>query len=187
MKKRSIVWIAALCLFGITAAATAGDAPPAAAGAGSFTLTSAAFLPGGEIPAIYTCDGEDISPPLKWSHVPAGTKSFALVMDDPDAPAGDFIHWVLFNIPASCTDLSESMSGSALPAGAIEGKNDFHRIGYGGPCPPPGNAHRYILTLFALDTILRLPPGITSARLMEAVSGHVLARTELTGKFKRSR
>ena len=187
MKTRYGALIAIFCLFGFTIAAVADGAPSAASTTGSFALLSPAFAPGGTIPAIYTCGGENISPPLKWSNVPAGAKSLALVVDDPDAPIGDFIHWVIFNIPADATGLTEALSAGALPAGAIEGENDFHQSGYGGPCPPPGKPHRYFFTLFAVDTVLSLPTGITKATLMNALTDHVVARAQLMGKFKRSR
>lgn len=117
------------------------------------SVLSPAFQEGDRIPSKYTCQGEDVSPPLTWSEPPAGTQSFALVMDDPDAPVGVFTHWVLFNILSDSRQLAEAMPTQAqLTSGALQGKNDFGSIGYGGPCPPPGRAHRYQFTLYALET-----------------------------------
>ena len=150
-------------------------------------LKSAAFQPGGMIPAKYTCDGEDISPPLNWSDPPAGTKSFALISDDPDAPVGTWVHWVIWNIPAATRALEENLPKMAsLPNGAKQGTTDFRRIGYGGPCPPSGT-HRYFFKLYALDTTLNLPASTTKKDLEKAMGGHILAQTELMGKYQRRR
>src|SRR3989304_2756237 len=119
----------------------------------SIQLTSSAFTDGSPIPARHTCDGPDVSPMLKWSGAPAGTKSFALICDDPDAPAGTWVHWVIYGIPPDTTDLPEGVPpDETLPDGSRQGKNDFGRIGYGGPCPPPGKPHRYYFKIYALDT-----------------------------------
>src|SRR6266540_1402431 len=126
----------------------------------AFSLTSTAFTDGAAIPVKYTCDGADVSPPLAWSGAPAGTKSFALICDDPDAPRGTWVHWVLFNLPAQEKELAEGTPTSArLPNSARQGKNDFGNIGYGGPAPPKGKPHRYFFKLYALDQTLDLPEG----------------------------
>ncbi len=148
-------------------------------------LKSKAFEPGGLIPAKYTCDGEDISPPLNWSDTPAGTKTFALISDDPDAPVGTWVHWVIWNISASARALDENLPKSAsLPNSAKQGTTDFRRIGYGGPCPPSGT-HRYFFKLYALDMTLDLPASTTKKDLEMAMQGHILAQAELIGKYRR--
>ncbi len=151
-----------------------------------FILTSDAFGRMEEIPSKYTSDGENLSPPLAWSGAPPGTKSFALVVDDPDAPGNVWVHWVLYNIPAGAKVLPEGAgNGKApLPEGAAEGLNDWGRKGYGGPSPPSGR-HRYFFKLYALDTVLSLPAPPTKAALEEAMKGHVLAEAELVGTYKR--
>jgi len=148
-------------------------------------ISSRAFEAGGMIPSKYTCDGEGISPPLHWSDPPAGTQSFALVSDDPDAPVGTWVHWVVWNIPATARALDENLAKKeSLPSGANQGTNDFRRIGYGGPCPPSGT-HRYFFKLYALDTTLSLPPHTTKSVLDKAMRGHILAQAELMGKYRR--
>ncbi len=150
-------------------------------------LTSSAFKDGEMIPPKYTCDGENISPPLNWSGIPEGTKSLALINDDPDAPVGDWVHWIVFNIPPNTKELKESASNKKLlPKGAIEGLNDWNRIGYGGPCPPSG-IHRYFFKLYALDCELSLKQGATKKQLLEAIKGHVLSQAELIGKYQRKK
>jgi hypothetical protein len=150
-------------------------------------LTSKAFQQGVAIPSLYTCDGKDISPPLEWKDAPAGTKSFALICDDPDAPAGTWVHWVIYNIPPGATALREGMPKDAkLPDGSLHGVNDFGRTGYGGPCPPSGT-HRYYFKLYALDSTLLLPPKASKQRVEEAMEGHLLAQAELMGTYRRSR
>jgi Raf kinase inhibitor-like YbhB/YbcL family protein len=151
----------------------------------AFEITSSVFSEGEMIPTRYTCDGPDVSPDLTWSGVPEATKSMALICDDPDAPMGTWVHWVLFNIPADTSGLPGEISSDAtLESGARHGTNDFGRLGYGGPCPP-GGAHRYFFTLYALDTELDLESGITKAQLLEAIKGHILAEAQLMGKYKR--
>ena len=148
-------------------------------------ITSSAFEDGGLIPPQYTCDGEDISPPLQWDAVPEGTKSVALICDDPDAPIGTFVHWVLFNLPADTKELAEGIpKGTTLPNGAQQGTSDFGRIGYGGPCPPSGT-HRYFFRIYALDTQIDLAPGARKPDLLNAMQGHILAQGQLMGKYKR--
>jgi Raf kinase inhibitor-like YbhB/YbcL family protein len=149
-------------------------------------VTSAKFDPGGMIPAKYTCDGLDVSPPLAWTEgVPGGTRSFALIVDDPDAPSGTFTHWVLFNLPAQATGLPENVPREpTLSNGARQGTNGFRRIGYGGPCPPSGQ-HRYFFKLYALYAALDLRDGAAKDELTEAMRGHVLAEAELMGRYAR--
>lgn len=148
----------------------------------TITVTSSAFAQGAAIPARYTCGGADVSPPLAWSGVPAGAKSVALTMVDPDAPGRAFTHWVLFNMPAATSSLPE---GGPLPAGSVEGRNDFGGIGYRGPCPPSGRPHHYHVAVYALDTSPRLDRGATEPAFAGAIRGHVVASGELVGTFKR--
>lgn len=150
-------------------------------------VKSPAFLTGNLIPAQYTCDGEDISPPLQWDAPPPGAKSFALVVEDPDAPNRPFTHWVLYNLPAECSQLPENIAkASNLLKNAVQGKNDFGNLGFGGPCPPSGS-HRYFFKLFALSQALNLPPGATKRDLLKAMDGHVLDTAELMGRYARQR
>ncbi len=156
----------------------------------AFTLESPAFEHGAPIPVGHTCDGEDISPRLEWTEAPAVTKSFALLVDDPDAPVGNWVHWVVFDLPASARSLPEGIPKDGRlrdPAGAIQGKNDFGRLGWGGPCPPPGKSHRYFFKLLALDVRLGLPPGASKADVERAARGHVQARAETFGTYARRR
>jgi len=148
----------------------------------SMTVTSQAFGQGAAIPARYTCSGADVSPPLSWSGAPDGTKSLALTVIDPDAPGKPFVHWVVFNVPATATDLGE---GARPPEGSTEGRNDFGSNGYRGPCPPPGSPHHYHFKLYALDTELTLRSGASESSFQDAIKGHVLASGELVGTFKR--
>ena len=148
-------------------------------------LTSTAFSEGGMIPAQYTCNGPDVSPPLNWEDVPERTKSLALVADDPDAPVGTWVHWVLYNLPADSRELQEDLPKTkVLPNGAIQGTNDFRKIGYNGPCPP-GGTHRYFFKLYALDELVDLNPGARKKDLLDAMKGHILAECQLMGKFSR--
>jgi Raf kinase inhibitor-like YbhB/YbcL family protein len=149
-------------------------------------LTSTAFTAGATIPSSCTCEGENVSPPLAWTGTPAGTRSLALVVDDPDAPRRRWVHWVIWNLPPAMQGLPPGVSNDAtLAGGGRQGRNDFGRVGYGGPCPPPGPAHHYVFTLFALDAVLGLAPGATRAELSRAMDGHVLATAELVGTFRR--
>jgi Raf kinase inhibitor-like YbhB/YbcL family protein len=150
-------------------------------------ITSSAFTEGNMIPAKYTCDGQDISPPLEWKDVPAGIKSFALICDDPDAPMGTWVHWVVYNIPSTISKLDENVKHELVfKNGMMQGNNDWPKIGYGGPCPPNGT-HRYYFKLYALDTILPIKPGASKAQLLNAIKGHTLAESQLMGKYKRQR
>jgi Raf kinase inhibitor-like YbhB/YbcL family protein len=149
-------------------------------------LTSSAIRAGQAIPAIHSCDGEDRSPDLAWSEIPVQTRSFALVVDDPDAPRGTWVHWVLFNLPADAIELSAGVPRAPeLPSGARQGVNDSGDIGYGGPCPPAGAPHRYFFRLYALDCTLNLPPGVNRSDLDAAMTGHILADATLMGTYQR--
>ncbi len=158
----------------------------AGGGVMALELTSPVFKNGEFIPDKYTGEGEDISPPLEWSSAPADTKSFALISDDPDAPMGTWVHWVLYNIPADKKGLPEKIKKDGLlPDGSMQGMTSFGSTGYGGPYPPPGAAHRYFFKLYALGTKLNLKPGLTKKALLDAIKGRVIAEAELMGKFKR--
>ena len=146
-------------------------------------ISSPAFQNGEPIPRKHTCDGEDLSPALKLEGLPAGTKSIALIMDDPDAPGGTYVHWVVAGIPAGTTSLGEG----SVPAGALQGTNHFRHTNYGGPCPPPGNPHRYYFKFYALDTELKLSGAPTKEQVLEAMRGHILAEGQLMGTYQRAR
>lgn len=157
----------------------------------SLTLTSPAFAHQGEIPALYTCEGADISPALAWAGLPAGTRSLVLIVDDPDAPDPaapkmTWVHWVLYNLPVSAAGLPEAVKPADLPAGTLEGINDWQRTGYGGPCPPIGR-HRYFHKLYALDTLLPDLGRPTKLQLEKAMAGHILGQAELLGTYQKSR
>jgi Raf kinase inhibitor-like YbhB/YbcL family protein len=152
----------------------------------TFSLKSSAFASGAEISKKFTCVAADVSPALEWSGGPANTGSFALIMDDPDAPAGVWVHWVLWNLPAGAHSLPESVAKrEQLEDGSRQGANDFRKIGYNGPCPPPGKPHRYFFHLYALDAKLALAPGATRQELDAAMKGHVLGQAEYMGTFRR--
>ncbi len=152
----------------------------------SFTLTSSAFSDGARIPDSHTCTGDDLSPPLAWSGAPKGTQSFALIVEDPDAPSGTFIHWVLYNLPSTLNGLSEGVpQDEQVDSGALNGRNDFGGMGYRGPCPPPGKPHRYFFILRALDIQLTPKSGMTKTQLERAMQGHVLAEARLMGTYSR--
>jgi Raf kinase inhibitor-like YbhB/YbcL family protein len=150
-----------------------------------FQLKSSAFSNGDAIPRKFTCDGPDVSPSLSWNDPPPGTKAFALIVDDPDAPAGTWVHWVLYDLPDSVRELPEGVPKTKdLEIGARQGANDFRRIGYSGPCPPRGATHRYSFRLYALDRPTQLPAGAAKGDLERAMKGHILAQSELIGRFK---
>lgn len=154
------------------------------------TITSAAFSPDGPIPRAHTCDGADQSPPLTWTGVPEGTRQLALIVDDPDAPGRTFVHWVLYGVAPTATGLPAGVAKDGTltrPVTALQGINDFRRTGWNGPCPPPGPAHRYLFTLYALDTELKLSPGATNAVVVMAMKGHILEQAQLVGRYGRSR
>jgi Raf kinase inhibitor-like YbhB/YbcL family protein len=161
----------------------------AASGADGMRLSSAAFGEGQPIPRPYTCEGRDVSPPLAWDGVPAGAKSLALIVDDPDAPDPAaprviWVHWVLYNLPASAGGLSEAVATGALPPGTLQGINDWGRAGYGGPCPPVGR-HRYFFKLYALDSVLPDLQQPSKAAVMGAMHGHVMGESHLTGTYRK--
>lgn len=152
----------------------------------SIQITSTAFAGGQPIPEKYTCAGPDVSPPLQWTNAPAGVKSFALIADDPDAPMGTWVHWVIYHVPPTTTALAENTPPAPeLPDGSRQGINDFRQVGYGGPCPPPGKPHRYYFKLYALDRVLDLQPGATRKDIETAMRGHVLAEGHLIGTYQR--
>ncbi len=152
---------------------------------GSLTVTSTAFGEGDMVPKQYTCDGRDVSPPLSWSGIPEGTKSIALICDDPDAPVGTWVHWVVYDMPPSTPGLPEhATAAGGLPRGAKQGMNDFRKMDYGGPCPP-GGTHRYFFRVYALDRELGLREGATRAELVKSMEGHILAQGQLMGRYSR--
>jgi Raf kinase inhibitor-like YbhB/YbcL family protein len=184
MNARMNLWFA-ITLFGclLTASCAADNNPPKTM---SIQITSAAFADGQPIPAKYTCDGNNVSPPLQWTNPPANTKSFALIADDPDAPAGTWVHWVLYDLPPDTIELPEGVAKTqAISNGAKQGLNSWPRLGYGGPCPPPGKPHRYSFKIYALDTMPGLKPGATKKDLLKAMEGHVLAEGQLMGTYQR--
>ena len=161
-------------------------ATASASGTG-FTIKSAAFQPDAPIPSGHTCDGADTSPPIEWSGEPAGTRSFALIVHDPDAPAGDWLHWAAWNIPAGTHTLATGVpKKESLPDGTRQGVNDFGKRGYGGPCPP-GGTHHYVFELHALDAMLTLPADAPRDQIEKAIQGHLLATAKLTGTYQRRR
>jgi Raf kinase inhibitor-like YbhB/YbcL family protein len=151
------------------------------------SVRSTAFDEGGRVPKQYTCDGADVSPPLDWGGAPQKTRTFALVCNDPDAPRGDWVHWVIFDLPAGAKGLPANAGPQGrekLAGSGTQGRNDFGKIGYNGPCPP-GGSHRYVFRLYALDAELSLAPGATRAELVKAMQGHILAQAQLTGTYAR--
>ena len=153
----------------------------------AFQIQSPAFANGAPIPAKFTCDGSDVSPALAWMGAPPGTKSFVLVCEDPDAPGGTWVHWVIYAIPSKETGLAEGVPpAKGLPNGAVQGANSWRRTGYGGPCPPRGKPHRYFFRLYALNTDPRLGPGATTDQLFKAIESRILGQAELMGTYGRS-
>ena len=156
------------------------------ANAMTFAISSTSFANGGEIPKRFTCDGADVSPELSWTQPPAGAQTFALIADDPDAPVGTWTHWVAFDLPPTSTGLPENVPTiDQLPNGGYQGRNDFRKIGYGGPCPPAGKSHRYFFKLYALDRQLKLKPGASKQELEQAMRGHILGQSEWVGRYRR--
>ena len=180
--KKTIAFLVVLCLWLTLASCKPAQPEETLEGEAEMVIqvTSTAFTDGSNIPSKHTCDGKDVSPELAWSGVPQGAKSLAIIMDDPDAPGRVFVHWVLFNIPASIEELPEGVSGIGLP-----GTNNFRKMGYNGPCPPSGSAHRYFFKLYALDQELKLSSGTSKADLENAMKDHILATGQLTGKYGR--
>lgn len=195
----SVGWLC-LAVLSVQLAACSGGAPPAATSAPQSTavqsdeakgddtmeLTSTAFAYGEAIPVQYTCDGANSSPPLAWRNVPAGAKSLALICDDPDAPGRTWVHWVIYNLSPTQSELPEGVAAQeTVLDGAVQGINDFKKIGYGGPCPPKGGPHRYFFKLYTLDTKLALGPRATKQQALQAMEGHIVAQAELMGTYKR--
>lgn len=180
-RKRVTIFMAALAVAVVLPAAADRTEEEAM----SIEVTSSAFVHEGLIPRRYTCDGEDISPPLVWRGLPEGTMSLALIVDDPDAPRRTWVHWVIFNLPPGSGNLPENVPPQlSLPGDSRQGMNDFGRVGYGGPCPPAG-MHRYYFRIYALDSLLDLAPGSTKEALLKAMAGHILGEGELMGKYRR--
>jgi Raf kinase inhibitor-like YbhB/YbcL family protein len=178
-KSRHALWTLA-AIFAALGAAAAADKP------GQMEIKSPAFRNGGEIPRKHTCDGGDASPRLTWTEAPPGSQTFALIADDADAPGGTWVHWVIYDLPATTKELPEGIAaGETLDTGAKQGVNDFRKTGYGGPCPPPGAAHRYYFRLYALDAATNLKPRATKKQVLDAIKGHVVAEAELMGKYGR--
>jgi Raf kinase inhibitor-like YbhB/YbcL family protein len=151
----------------------------------TITIASAAFKDKEPIPSAYTCDGADVSPPLAWSTIPAAAKSFVLIVDDPDAPMGTWVHWVVYDLPPTRAALDENIPKTdTVPGGGKQGRSDFNRVGYNGPCPPSGT-HRYFFKIYALDTMLNLPSGKSKQEVEKAMKGHVVGKGELVGTYKR--
>ena len=162
-----------------------GCSAPLGAQSAAFSISSPRFPNGGAIPKQFSCDGADVSPPLSWTEPPAGSMSFALLVDDPDAPAGNWNHWVMWNLPASARSLPEGMGKSRrFPDGSTQGLNDFRKVGYNGPCPPANKPHRYHFQLFALDRKLSITGDAGKPELEVAMKGHIVAKAEWTGTFQ---
>jgi Raf kinase inhibitor-like YbhB/YbcL family protein len=184
VSQSSFAILALVCLAACGGASAPAPATSPAGGSApqSFSLISTAFAEGQAIPAKYTCDGEDRSPPLRWDGAPAA-QSFALIVDDPDAPGGTFTHWVLYDIPAAQRELPEGLAAGAL---GVAGRTGFGKAGYGGPCPPPGAPHRYVFTLSALDVAtLKLPANAPRSDVEAAMRGHILGQARLMGRYER--
>lgn len=181
--KTTILLVAAGALTTVFAAQCTAQ-PPAARS--EFKLTTSAFAPGRTIPARFTCSGENVSPALSWTSPPDGTRSLALIVEDPDAPAGTWVHWVVYDLPAQLRRLPENLPhAERLANGGRQGINDFRKTGYGGPCPPRGKPHRYFFLLYALDAPLDLPARATRSQVDAAMRGHILAEARLMGRFGR--
>jgi Raf kinase inhibitor-like YbhB/YbcL family protein len=179
MKIISSILISMITIYvSVAFAETPTDAKPTS----NMTLTTNAFLDKLAIPTLYTCDGKNVSPQLSWAEIPAKTATLAIIMKDVDAPKGTFYHWVLYNLPKSTTELPE---GTSVPAGASIGKNNFDKAEYNGPCPPKGNAHTYVFTLYALDNKLQLPKNASAEDVLSAMKNHIIGQIELTGVYSR--
>jgi len=178
--------LAVLLLIVSVSAGHARAIPHEEGGTMAFSISGPSFQNGGNIPKKYTCEGADVSPELHWTAPPAGTQSLALIADDPDAPVGTWTHWVLYDLPAQTTSLPEGVPKmDELASGGRQGRNDFRKIGYGGPCPPAGKPHRYFFKLYALDKKLDLKSGAGKQELEQAMQGHILGQTEVMGKYQR--
>ena len=178
--------LTAMLLAGLVSAGCSQEPKSATGHVAEIQLTSAAFADGQPIPVKYTADALDISPPLAWSNAPADAKSFALIADDPDAPAGDWTHWVIYDLPPATATLAEDqLKVAQFRNGTKQGLNDFKKTGYNGPAPPPGKAHRYYFKLYALDATTSLAPGAAKADLLKAMDGHLLGEGQLMGTYQR--
>ncbi len=177
------VALAILALYHVRPAAVEGGG--AVGAAATIRVYSPAYGNGSAIPAQYTCDGADISPPLAWSGVPQGAKSLLVEMVDPDAPGGEFIHWVIYNISPNSTGLPQGVPPAAATAYGLQAVNDFGEVGYGGPCPPPGRPHRYIVLVLALNTTLEVPPGAPARQVLRAAGPYVVGLGSLVGLYGR--
>ena len=191
MDMRTRLLVGSCCVAALLLASTLASAQKKGAKPMPLTVTSSKLTHEGSIPSLYTCQGKDLSPPLAFAGAPAGTKSLALIVDDPDAPDPKapkmtWVHWVLYNLPSTTTELPEAVKPTALPAGTKQGKNDWKRTGYGGPCPPIGR-HRYFFKLFALDTVLPDLKEPTKAQLEAAMKGHVLGQGTLMGTYEKGK
>jgi len=162
------------------------ESAPRGSSLGGFNIRAEAFNPGTDIPRKFSCQGSDVSPALVWTDPPAGTQSLVLIVDDPDAPAGTWVHWVLYDLPPNAHRLDEALPPAGdVAGGGRQGTNDFGKTGYGGPCPPPGKPHRYFFKLYALDSRLNLKAGATKLDVEQAMKGHVLAKAEVMGRYRR--
>lgn len=190
MRKVGLFFTSLLMMSAAVAGCTKQTPPeetaPPNSGKVAFAITSPAFADGANIPVKYTCNGQNISPALDWGQGPAGTASFALILEDPDAPVKNFTHWVIFNLPPDTSGLPEAVTAdTVLAGGAMQGKNGVGRIGYMGSCPPKGPAHRYRFTLYALDKSLDLSAGATKDQVLQAMEGHIVAQSQLIGLYQR--
>jgi Raf kinase inhibitor-like YbhB/YbcL family protein len=182
----AVCTLLAFTTFAMIARPTQGSGRAQGGNAMAFTLSSKSFPQGGDIPKKFSCDGADVSPELSWTEPPNGTKSLAVIADDPDAPAGTWTHWVLYDVSPETRNLAEGTPKQPeLPNGARQGRNDFGKIGYNGPCPPPGNPHRYFFKLFALDSKTDLKPGASREEVERVISGHTLGKADSMGRYKR--
>ncbi len=184
----SAVFVVGLIIVGIIAYKNTHFLDRTAAPAGTLVLSSPAFADNSPIPAKYTADGADVSPPLEWHGAPAGTKSFALIVEDRDSPSGAFTHWLIADVPDLVSSLPEGVEKKdvvSVPASAVQGLNSFKRAGYGGPKPPPGKVHHYYFYFYALDGRLDMPPGFSKGQLRAALAGHMLAEATLVGTYER--
>jgi Raf kinase inhibitor-like YbhB/YbcL family protein len=188
MRLSALGGIILIAFFSLSCKGTQTPKPPTEKGGEgmALTITSTVFRDGAAIPKKYTCDGQDVSPPLAWTGVPANAKSLALICDDPDAPMGTWVHWVLWGMTPSTPSLPEGVPRDpVLPGGARQGLNSGSKAGYNGPCPPPGKPHRYFFKLYALDTVLDLPERANKAALEQAMKGHVLTQGQIMGTYGR--
>lgn len=181
LKKTGAVLLAVFVMFPLLKGSVAGEVPM-----DTIDVRSSAFAEGDKIPSDFTCDGADRSPPIEWANVPANAQSLAVIVDDPDAPAGDWVHWLLYDLPPALMRLPEGIPKEGkLSGGGFQGRTDFGSLGYGGPCPPRGT-HRYFFKVYALDAMLHLKPGVTKKELLQAMQGHILAEGQLMGTYARS-